>query len=149
MCNQKFAALTKDQEEIAITAITHLNAMRQLCIMQKEAREGMLKAMQACSSATNSLCTTQDQVDATHLTSKIQGAKASMARRLEKERIWHFMEFMKHLEAIHPEAYAKKQEAPGRDHATLLEMIETYLPGFSGILLTVEEAEEWLSEARQ
>ena len=88
MCNQKFAALTKDQEEIAITAITHLNAMRQLCIMQKEAREGMLKAMQACSSATNSLCTTQDQVDATHLTSKIQGAKASMARRLEKERTW-------------------------------------------------------------
>ena len=144
--NQRFE-LNEEQAQIAITAITHLNAMRELCIMQKEAREGMQKALQACYASTKGLNTAQDHVDHANLRSKIVGAKSSVARIMEEERKWHFREFLRSMDEIHPgEALVP---APKRDSATLLEMIESYLPDFSGNVAHAAELDEWIIKAQE
>ena len=143
--NQRFA-LNEEQAQLAITAITHLNAMRQLSIMQKEAREGMQRALDACYASTKNLSTQQDHVDHTNLRSKIVGAKSSVARIMEEERKWHFREFLRNIEEIHPGE--SLYPAPDRDNATLLEMIESYLPDFSGNIAHAAELDEWIVKAQ-
>lgn len=144
--NQRFE-LSEEQAQLAITAITHLNAMRELCIMQKEAREGMQKALQACYASTENLSTPQDHADHTNLRSKIVGAKSSVARIMEEERKWHFRQFLINMDMIH----RKDALIPAsqRDGATLLEMIESYLPDFSGNVAHAAELDEWIIKAQE